>query len=157
MQGQKEFHFFLKLFCIPKNDQWNFADFQILTYQKHKEFKELNRSSKGDIKAYISKLKKIFGDDAFNSELKGISLSDLRQTLSDRDNKRFQAIAEFIIELKQQMELFRKKKDPKNNNTKKDFQFLSYIYDYCWYGEFNITEIDFEKAEKSFLKAIQSN
>lgn len=40
-------------------------------------------------------------------------------------------------------------------NTKSEFQFLSYIYEYCWYGEFTLSETDFQKAEKSFLKAIQ--
>lgn len=43
----------------------------------------------------------------------------------------------------------------KDETTKLEFQFLSYIYEYCWYGEFTINETDFEKAEKSFLKAIQ--
>lgn len=43
----------------------------------------------------------------------------------------------------------------KNETTKSEFQFLSYIYEYCWYGEFTLTQTDFEKAEKSFLKAIQ--
>ena len=43
----------------------------------------------------------------------------------------------------------------KNTETKSEFQFLSYIYEYCWYGEFAISEADFQKAEKSFLKAIQ--
>lgn len=43
----------------------------------------------------------------------------------------------------------------KNQTTKVEFQFLSYVYEYCWYGEFNIDESEFEKAEKSFIKAIQ--
>lgn len=43
----------------------------------------------------------------------------------------------------------------KNIDTKSEFQFLSYIYEYCWYGEFTISETDFQKAEKSFLKAIE--
>lgn len=43
----------------------------------------------------------------------------------------------------------------KDIDTKSEFQFLSYIYEYCWYGEFTLSETDFQKAEKSFLKAIQ--
>jgi hypothetical protein len=43
-----------------------------------------------------------------------------------------------------------------NTEAKAEFQFLSYIYEYCWYGEFAISETDFLKAEKSFLKAIQN-
>lgn len=43
----------------------------------------------------------------------------------------------------------------KDIDTKSEFQLLSYIYEYCWYGEFILSENDFQKAEKSFLKAIQ--
>lgn len=41
-----------------------------------------------------------------------------------------------------------------NVETKKNFQFLSYIYEYSWYGEFELTEEDFLKAEKAFQKNI---
>ena len=37
---------------------------------------------------------------------------------------------------------------------KENFKYLSYIYDYSWYGEFDLTEKDFAKAETAFLKAI---
>ena len=43
----------------------------------------------------------------------------------------------------------------KDMDKKSEFQLLSYIYEYCWYGEFTLSETDFQKAEKSFLKAIQ--
>jgi len=43
----------------------------------------------------------------------------------------------------------------KNAELKKEFEFLSYIYDYCWYGEFELTQEDFSKAEKHFVNAIQ--
>ncbi|AWM12640.1 DUF4129 domain-containing protein [Flavobacterium sediminis] len=36
----------------------------------------------------------------------------------------------------------------------KDFRFLSYVYEYSWYGEFELTEEDFQKAQKAFLKSI---
>lgn len=39
---------------------------------------------------------------------------------------------------------------------KEDFQYLSYIYDYSWYGEFTIDETLFQKAEKAFIKTINS-
>lgn len=38
--------------------------------------------------------------------------------------------------------------------TKNQFQYLSYLYDYIWYGEFSIDDIEFTKAETHFLKAI---
>lgn len=44
----------------------------------------------------------------------------------------------------------------KNAGLKKEFEFLSYIYDYCWYGEFELTEEDFAKAENHFINAIQN-
>ncbi|VXB67734.1 conserved exported hypothetical protein [Flavobacterium sp. 9AF] len=37
-----------------------------------------------------------------------------------------------------------------------DFKYLSYLYDYIWYGEFDINETDFLKAEKAFKEAITS-
>lgn len=42
-----------------------------------------------------------------------------------------------------------------NSTTKKNFQFLSYIYEYSWYGEFELTQEDFQKAEQTFIKNIQ--
>ena len=42
------------------------------------------------------------------------------------------------------------------NSLKEEFQYLSYIYDYSWYGEFTIDEALFQKAEKAFIKTINS-
>ncbi|CAM3523078.1 hypothetical protein [Flavobacterium saliperosum] len=44
----------------------------------------------------------------------------------------------------------------KRNALKEDFQYLSYIYDYSWYGEFTIDDALFDKAEKAFVKTINS-
>lgn len=44
----------------------------------------------------------------------------------------------------------------KNTGLKKEFEYLSYIYDYCWYGEFELTHEDFAKAENHFINAIQN-
>ena len=41
-----------------------------------------------------------------------------------------------------------------NLELKNEFQFLSYVYEYSWYGEFNLNETDFEKTEIAFLKLI---
>lgn len=43
----------------------------------------------------------------------------------------------------------------KSIETKEDFQYLSYVYDYIWYGEFEISEIEFKKVEATFIKAMQ--
>jgi len=44
----------------------------------------------------------------------------------------------------------------KSENFKKDFAYLSYLYNYIWYGEFELDEATFEKAKKAFEKSIQS-
>lgn len=44
----------------------------------------------------------------------------------------------------------------KRTALKEDFQYLSYIYDYSWYGEFTIDDALFAKAEKAFVKTINS-
>lgn len=38
----------------------------------------------------------------------------------------------------------------KNEKTKSDFQYLSYLYNYCWYGEFDLTADDFQQAKSLF-------
>lgn len=44
----------------------------------------------------------------------------------------------------------------KNTILKKDFEYLSYVYDYSWYGDFPIDEAAFAKAEKAFLKTLNT-
>ncbi|MES2574135.1 MAG: DUF4129 domain-containing protein [Bacteroidota bacterium] len=39
---------------------------------------------------------------------------------------------------------------------KERFSYLSYLYNHIWYGEFEIDEITFEKAENSFKNAIKT-
>lgn len=38
----------------------------------------------------------------------------------------------------------------RNHELKEEFKYLSYIYNNIWYGEFEITEIEFKQAQKSF-------
>ena len=40
----------------------------------------------------------------------------------------------------------------KNTEVQKQFQYISYLYDYCWYGEFNIERQEFDASEKAFKK-----
>ena len=44
----------------------------------------------------------------------------------------------------------------KDENTKSDFKYISYLYNYIWYGEFDLSENEFESAKSSFEKTIQS-
>jgi ATP-dependent Lon protease len=41
-------------------------------------------------------------------------------------------------------------KEIKDNKLREQFEYISYIYDYCWYGEFQLDEKSFSKAEQKF-------
>lgn len=43
-----------------------------------------------------------------------------------------------------------------NEKLKTDFNYLSYLYNYIWYGEFEVTEDIFDKTRKSFETTFQS-
>ncbi len=43
-----------------------------------------------------------------------------------------------------------------NKDLKDQFQYISYIYNYCWYGEFDIDVNEFETGQKAFQKLIKS-
>jgi hypothetical protein len=42
-----------------------------------------------------------------------------------------------------------------NKDTKEDFSYTSYLYNYVWYGEFNIDDAQFEKAKKVFTQFLR--
>lgn len=44
----------------------------------------------------------------------------------------------------------------KTESLKNEFSYLSYLYNYIWYGEFEITECSFESMKKTFETTIQS-
>jgi hypothetical protein len=44
----------------------------------------------------------------------------------------------------------------KNEKLKEDFNYLSYLYNYIWYGEFELTEDTFNKTKKSFETTFQT-
>lgn len=41
-----------------------------------------------------------------------------------------------------------------NLELKNEFQFLSYVYEHSWYGEFELSKTDFERTETTFQKLI---
>lgn len=43
-----------------------------------------------------------------------------------------------------------------DSSLKKDFEYLSYVYEYSWYGDFPIDETSFIKAEKAFQKTLNT-
>ena len=44
----------------------------------------------------------------------------------------------------------------KNQVLRKDFEYLTYVYDYSWYGDFPLDDKAFAKAEKTFQKTINT-
>ncbi|WP_343783858.1 hypothetical protein [Wandonia haliotis] len=44
----------------------------------------------------------------------------------------------------------------KDQTTRNQFAYLSYIYDYCWYGEFELDAEQFRKTEEQFKKAVRT-
>ncbi len=43
----------------------------------------------------------------------------------------------------------------KNADLREEFTYISYVFDYCWYGEFTISESDFTEAEQKFNQLTQ--
>lgn len=44
----------------------------------------------------------------------------------------------------------------KNDSDRKNFAYLSYLYNYIWYGNFDVNSTNFDKAVASFKDTIQS-
>ncbi|WP_204346527.1 DUF4129 domain-containing protein [Psychroserpens algicola] len=44
----------------------------------------------------------------------------------------------------------------KKEATKKEFSYTSYLYNYIWYGEFDIDELQFKKAKDAFTQFLNS-
>ena len=42
----------------------------------------------------------------------------------------------------------------KNNELREEFHYLSYLYDYIWYGEFTVDEEAFNKVQSAFRKTL---
>ncbi|MFD2915333.1 DUF4129 domain-containing protein [Psychroserpens luteus] len=43
-----------------------------------------------------------------------------------------------------------------NKDTKEEFSYTSYLYNYIWYGEFDIDDTQFEKAKKAFTQFLKT-
>jgi hypothetical protein len=43
-----------------------------------------------------------------------------------------------------------------NKDTKEEFSYTSYLYNYIWYGEFDIDNTQFEKAKKAFTQFLKT-
>jgi hypothetical protein len=96
---------FLTSFLLGHDLLWNFADFQILTYEDYSKYEKLWKP-KMDIDSYKQQVRNLLGQDAFSDGVEGTNLSDLRETLSKRDKKRFEAIVNIIKEMKKWIQWF---------------------------------------------------
>ena len=45
----------------------------------------------------------------------------------------------------------------KDEAKKNDFRYLSYLYNYIWYGEFSINDDEYRRAREAFLKQLKPN
>ena len=43
-----------------------------------------------------------------------------------------------------------------SEEIKKQFSYTSYLYNYIWYGEFDVSKMDFDKAKSAFTNLINS-
>lgn len=114
-----------------------------------------------------STTKKIISHDDIERNLKYVDFEKLiKDTLKDGDN-RLALRYYYLWILKKMSEKSIIDWNPEKTNTdylyeiqsdslKKDFGYVSYLYNYIWYGEFELDEASFEHAKKSFEKTLQS-
>lgn len=114
-----------------------------------------------------SSKKKISTNDVFTEDIHNIDFRSIIEKSKQANNHRLSiryyylwllkrmsdsSIIEWDIEKTNSDYLY----EIKRQSLKEEFQYLSYIYDYSWYGEFSIDEALFAKAEKAFVKTINS-
>lgn len=117
----------------------------------------------------------IFGKSRKNISVSDITGEDIRQTdfrqlIADTKNSGNHRLAVryyylWLLKKLSQRETINWHADKTNSDyayeikdplLRKDFQYLSYLYEYSWYGEFPIDEAAFGKAEKAFLKTLNT-
>ena len=111
--------------------------------------------------------KKMIRYDDVEKNLKLINFQTLIQDAIAAGNKRFAIRYYYLWVLKKMSEneiiewdLEKTNSDYlneiKNTSDKENFAYLSYLYNYIWYGDFEMDNFDFEKAISAFKKTIQS-
>lgn len=114
-----------------------------------------------------SSTKKIISDDDIEKNLVHVDFEKLlKQTLKD-NNHRLAIRYYYLWTLKKLSEqnLIDWHVDKTNtdylyeiqsNDLKTNFQYLSYLYNYIWYGEFEMNDSTFQHAKKAFENTLQS-
>lgn len=114
-----------------------------------------------------SSKKKISTNDAFEEDIHNIDFRSIIEKSKQANNHRLSIRYYYLWLLKRMSDSYIIEWDIEKTNTdylyeikkqslKEEFQYLSYIYDYSWYGEFSIDDALFLRAEKAFVKTINS-
>ncbi|MCW4468381.1 DUF4129 domain-containing protein [Flavobacterium sp. MFBS3-15] len=111
--------------------------------------------------------KKINVQDADEENIHGMDLVKLVAEASHAGNYRLAVRYYYLWLLKKlaDREVIRLHRDKTNsdylyeirdNGLRKDFEYLSYVYDHSWYGEFPIDRAAYDKAERAFRKTLNT-
>ncbi|CAM1370733.1 hypothetical protein [Tenacibaculum xiamenense] len=131
----------IKSFVYNDKDFWKFKKTKIQTKKKLVYEDEEEDIHENDFEKLLQRAKKN-GDFRLATRyyylllLKNMSKNNLIDYHKDKTN------SQYIFELK-------------NAETRKQFSYLLYIYDYVWYGEFPIDIIKFETIETSYSNFIK--
>jgi hypothetical protein len=114
-----------------------------------------------------STTKKIYSDEEIEKNLTRIDFEKLiKETLQDGNHRlaiRYYYL--FVLKRLSEKEIIEWNAEKTNTDylyeiksadLKTDFQYLSYLYNYIWYGEFELTESRFLHAKNAFEKTLQS-
>lgn len=114
-----------------------------------------------------STTKKIYSDEEIEKNLIYVDFEKLiRQTLDKGDNRlvvRYYYL--WLLKRLSEKSIIDWNTDKTNSDylyeiqsadLKTDFQYLSYLYNYIWYGEFEMTEQTFAHAKNAFEKTLKS-
>ena len=114
------------------------------------------------------------------NEIVNIDVDDLEQLIQYADFEKMIAQSESLGDTRQSIRLYylwllrilKEKKliewnqqktnadymsELKEESVKQSFTYLSYLYNYIWYGEFSITDTDYVNAKKAFLTYLKRN
>ena len=114
-----------------------------------------------------STTKKIINHDDIELNLQHVDFEKLIASTLKSGNQRLAIRYYYLWLLKKMSEKHIIEWNPEKTNSdylyeiqiqslKNEFSYLSYLYNYIWYGEFEITEASFDTIKKTFDTTIQS-
>ncbi len=112
-----------------------------------------------------STTKKIYEDEEIEKNLKNVDFDSLiKQTLKEQNHRlviRYYYL--WVLKNLSEKDIIHWNSEKtnsdylyeiKNPSLKEEFQYLSYLYNYIWYGEFELTESTFLHAKNAFEKSL---